>query len=118
MCEKSGLEERKMPGSATGDKLAASQKAHLQHTDYRLEPRCRHQRSRRRHFNINCGEDTVNQATKCCKEASSEGREQEEKGLGKKKKKKETQEMDVKAVGKLGREGGGSSDWCLSSIQH
>lgn len=35
-----------------------------------------------RHFNINCGEDTVNQATKCCKEAISEGGEQEEKGLG------------------------------------
>lgn len=64
-----------------------------------------------RHFNINCGEDSVRQATKYCKEASSKGGEQEEKGLAKK-----IQEMDVRAVGKL--RGGGSSDWCLSSIQH
>lgn len=35
MCgEKSGPEERKTPTSATGDKLVASQKAHLQHTDF------------------------------------------------------------------------------------
>lgn len=34
-----------------------------------------------RHFNINCQEDTANQTTKYCKESSSEGGEQEEKGL-------------------------------------
>lgn len=90
MCEKSGTEERKTT-SATGDKLAASPKGTF--TTQRLQIRAQikvPEVKKERHFNINCGEDTVNQATKCSKEASTEGGEQEEKGLAKKTHKKWT----------------------------